>query len=54
MPLRDSNVKVLKENDLGIIGWIQGTGYTGESGVEIFVPNEQAPSCGKLFLIVKN
>lgn len=24
-------------------GWIQGTGYTGESGVEIFVPNAQAP-----------
>ena len=31
------------ENDLQITGWIQGTGYTGESGVEIFVPNEQAP-----------
>ena len=30
-------------NDLGVRGWIQGTGYTGEMGVEIFVPNEQAP-----------
>ena len=30
-------------NDLGITGWIQGTGYTGESGVEIFVTNEHAP-----------
>lgn len=27
-------------NDLGITGWIQGTGYTGEKGVEIFVSNE--------------
>ncbi len=33
----------IAENDLGITGWIQGTGYTGESGVEIFVPNEHAP-----------
>ena len=31
-------------NELGVTGWIQGTGYTGERGVEIFVPNEQAPS----------
>ena len=30
------------ENDLGITGWIQGTGYTGERGVEIFIPNNQA------------
>ena len=32
-----------KENTLGISGWIQGTGYTGESGVEIFIPNSEAP-----------
>ena len=25
-------------------GWIQGTGYTGEAGYEIFVPNADAPS----------
>jgi len=31
----------LTENQLGVTGWIQGTGYTGESGYEIFVPNEQ-------------
>ena len=31
------------ENSLGIEGWIQGTGYTGEAGYEIFVPNTQAP-----------
>ena len=31
------------ENNLGIDGWIQGTGYTGERGVEIFIPNEDAP-----------
>jgi aminomethyltransferase len=30
------------KNNLGITGWIQGTGYTGERGVEIFLPNEQA------------
>ena len=29
-------------NDLGITGWIQGTGYTGEKGVEIFIPDEQS------------
>tara|TARA_B100000214_G_scaffold326866_1_gene265135 strand:- start:474 stop:1661 length:1188 start_codon:yes stop_codon:yes gene_type:complete len=29
-------------NDLGLEGWIQGTGYTGERGFEIFVPNEFA------------
>ncbi len=30
-------------NALEISGWIQGTGYTGESGVEIFVGNGDAP-----------
>mgnify|MGYP003301318720 FL=1 len=29
----------LSENKLGVEGWIQGTGYTGEAGYEIFVPN---------------
>jgi len=29
-------------NDLGIDGWIQGTGYTGERGVEIFVDDSLA------------
>jgi len=33
----------IKTNDSGITGWIQGTGYTGEEGVEIFVSNEVAP-----------
>ena len=28
---------------VGMTVWIQGTGYTGERGVEIFVPNDQAP-----------
>lgn len=32
----------IAHNDLGITGWIQGTGYTGEAGAEIFIPNEQA------------
>jgi aminomethyltransferase len=33
----------LTENQLGVSGWIQGTGYTGEAGYEIFVPNGDAP-----------
>lgn len=32
----------IADNSLGVTGWIQGTGYTGESGYEIFVPNNQA------------
>lgn len=35
--------KPLSTNELGIGGWIQGTGYTGEKGYEIFIPNQQAP-----------
>ena len=35
--------KEIPENKLGITGWIQGTGYTGESGYEIFVPNSDSP-----------
>jgi aminomethyltransferase len=35
--------QAIRSNDLGISGWIQGTGYTGEAGVEIFVPNRDAP-----------
>ena len=31
-------------NDRGLSGWIQGTGYTGEKGVEIFLSNEDAPT----------
>ena len=30
-------------NRLNVDGWIQGTGYTGEAGVEIFIPNRDAP-----------
>ena len=33
----------IADNVLGISGWIQGTGYTGEKGFEIFVDNQQAP-----------
>ena len=33
----------IASNEMGISGWIQGTGYTGENGVEIFVSNEDAP-----------
>jgi len=32
----------IADNELGITGWIQGTGYTGEKGAEIFIPNSQA------------
>ena len=35
--------QMISENDLSVSGWIQGTGYTGESGYEIFVPNSDAP-----------
>jgi len=31
----------IMENAHGFTGWIQGTGYTGERGVEIFVPNAE-------------
>ena len=30
------------ENELELDGWIQGTGYTGEKGAEIFIQNESA------------
>ncbi len=33
----------ITENELGISGWIQGTGYTGEPGYEIFIRNSDAP-----------
>jgi len=33
----------IKDNKLGVNGWIQGTGYTGEAGYEIFIPNSDAP-----------
>ncbi|MCH1540888.1 MAG: glycine cleavage system aminomethyltransferase GcvT [Candidatus Poseidonia sp.] len=36
--------RALTSNPLGVSGWIQGTGYTGESGYEIFVPNNDAPT----------
>ena len=32
----------IPDNPSGFQGWIQGTGYTGEEGVEIFIPNEIA------------
>lgn len=33
---------LIGENPLAISGWIQGTGYTGEAGYEIFIPNADA------------
>ena len=40
----------IRENGLGIGGWIQGTGYTGERGFEIMVANEAAPSLWRALL----
>tara|TARA_B100000965_G_scaffold406439_1_gene445386 strand:+ start:2264 stop:3376 length:1113 start_codon:yes stop_codon:yes gene_type:complete len=34
--------QAISDNKWGISGWIQGTGYTGESGYEIFIPNNDA------------
>lgn len=36
--------QAIGENALNVSGWLQGTGYTGEAGYEIFVPNRDAPS----------
>ena len=35
--------RAIVANSLGINGWIQGTGYTGERGFEIFVSNDESP-----------
>ena len=35
--------QAITENQLSVTGWLQGTGYTGEAGYEIFVPNAEAP-----------
>ena len=32
----------IKSNKLGVSGWIQGTGYTGEEGVEIFLNGQDS------------
>ncbi len=40
----------IQENPLGISGWIQGTGYTGEAGYEIFIPNAEAPALWRGFV----
>ena len=42
----------IADNELSISGWIQGTGYTGERGYEIFVENEMAPKLWKALLEV--
>ena len=34
--------KEIVETEAGLSGWIQGTGYTGEKGFEIFLHNEDA------------
>ncbi len=40
----------IEPNELEISGWIQGTGYTGESGFEIFINNQDAPRLWKKIL----
>jgi len=44
--------QAISSNQFGITGWIQGTGYTGERGVEIFIPNEQAETLWEALLSV--
>ncbi len=34
----------------GASGWVAGTGYTGEDGVELHVPADQAPACWQALL----
>ena len=42
--------QAIAANDKGFSGWIQGTGYTGERGFEIFIANEMAPLLWRLLL----
>ena len=42
--VRRFHCQEIMANRNGLSGWIQGTGYTGEKGVEIFLSNEDAPS----------
>ena len=54
--LGDKNVvapfraQAIEDNEMGIKGWIQGTGYTGERGFEIFILNEEAPRLWRTLL----
>jgi len=43
--------QAITRNEHGISGWIQGTGYTGERGVEIFVPNSQVETLWEALLL---
>jgi len=42
--------QAIAPNADGFNGWIQGTGYTGERGFEIFIANDVAPSLWRLLL----
>ncbi len=48
--VRRFHCQPISQNDLEIKGWIQGTGYTGERGAEIFVDNELAPELWRAIL----
>jgi aminomethyltransferase len=44
------NCQEIVANSYDISGWIQGTGYTGEKGFEIFIPNEQSSKIWDLLI----
>jgi aminomethyltransferase len=44
--------QAIGDNALGVSGWLQGTGYTGEAGYEIFVPNNEAPTLWRALIEV--
>ena len=48
--VRRFRCREISSNDMELSGWIQGTGYTGEKGVEIFIPNEDASLLWGAFL----
>ena len=48
--IRRFRCQEIADNKLGLTGWIQGTGYTGEEGVEIFISNEDATNLWEILI----